>query len=126
MTKKTPGQRRIQEIADANQARVEYEAATQRLAFTKDFRALDALIQDRMATAGERIYAWIRRRAWGNYRLYCINDDNKPAFQRDCAKDTGLCKQTISSTIKYLEARGYVRTEGKFLYPVLTPTPQPH
>lgn len=102
-------------------ARAEYEAATQGLYFAKDFRTWDAVIQDRMATAGERVYAWIRRRSWGYYRLYCINEDGTPAFQRDCAKELGLNKSTVSHTVSYLEGRGYIRTQGKLMYPVLTP-----
>lgn len=108
-------------LSSAAQARAEYEKATQGLLFTKDFTSLDAIIQDRLATAGERVYAWIKRRAWGNYRLFCVNEDGTPAYQCDCVAETGILKQIVSRTVQYLEKRGYVRTEGKLIYPVLSP-----
>lgn len=104
------------------QAEVEYNLATENQYFTKDFNtALEAVMKDKLATAGERVLAYIKRYSWGEYSLYAIGDDGHPRFQVDCAKELGLNKKTVSRAVAYLQARGYIANEPKRLYPVLTP-----
>jgi hypothetical protein len=59
------------ELKQFHPIRWEFEEATRKLKFTKDFNpALEATMRDSLATIGERILAWIKRRAWGNYCLH--------------------------------------------------------
>jgi hypothetical protein len=104
--------------------RDEFEAATGGIYFTKDFNtALEAIMADELASNGQRVLSWIKRRAWGNYCLYCTKDDGTPAIQADCARELNLNKGAVSAIVKYLEDRDYVRPEGKLLYPVIAPNP---
>lgn len=105
-----------------------YLAATTGLQFTKDFNnAIAAVMNDELASPAQRVLAWAKFRAWGKQREFCVRDDGNPAVQKDCAADLKLHKSTVSKTYAYLETRGYVRLEGKLLYPVLSPelTPPP-
>lgn len=104
------------------QRRQQFDEATAGLNFSKDFNtSLEAIITDEMATIGHRFLAWIKRRAWGNYSLCAIKDNGLAAFQRDCAAELGVDKSKLSNVITYYERRGYVRREGKLLYPVIAP-----
>lgn len=110
--------------SDAAQARAEYEAATKDRPFTKDFNAaLEALINDPAETIAQRVLAWLKLRAWGNFRLYAVNKDGTPAFQSDCALDLKLKKQLVSKAVAYWKLRGYLDCKGKLLYPVISPSP---
>ena len=101
-----------------------FERQTRGLRFTKDFNSsLDAVMRDELSTAAQRVLAWAKRRAWGNFSLHCKGEDGKPAYQADCAQELGIDKTTVSKTITYYEQRGYIRTEGRLIYPVLEPQP---
>lgn len=109
---------------DAAKARAEYDEATKNLQFTKDFNtALEALMNDPVETIAQRVLAWLKRRSWGNFRLFAANEDGSPAFQRDCAKDLKIKKQLVSKAVSYWEQRGYLACKGKVMYPVLSPVP---
>lgn len=101
----------------------EFEEATKDLKFGKDFlSSLEAVIQDDLITAEYRVLAWLKRRAWANYRLFAAQDDGlTPAGQKDCCTDLRLDKTTVSHAVAYLKARGYVRTERRLLIPVIAP-----
>ena len=102
--------------------RAEYDAKTKGLNFTKDFYSRqEALMRDPLATVGERVMAWILRRSWGEYSLYAIRDDGEPAYQRDCARELGLNKTSVSHAISYFQTRGYLEDRPKLLYPVISP-----
>lgn len=104
-------------------ARAEYEAATKDLRFSKDFfPALEAIINDPLETIGTRVLAWYKRRSWGNFSLYAINDDGSDAQQSDCALALCTRKQYVSRTINYYVKRGYLYREGKKVYPSLSPS----
>jgi hypothetical protein len=104
-------------------ARAEYETKTKGLIFTKDFQTRqEALMRDPLATVGERVMAWILRRAWGEYALYAIRDDGTPALQIDCARDLKIDKRRVSAAVDYLKGRGYLLDiPGKKLYPSISP-----
>src|SRR5580700_60227 len=79
------------ELKQFHPERWEFEEATRELKFTKDFNpSLEAVMRDSVATIVERILAWIKRRAWGNYHLYCVKDNGEPAFQVDCAAELNV------------------------------------
>jgi len=101
----------------------EFQEATKDMKFTKDFNgSLETVMHDEMATTGQRVLAWIKRRSWGNYRLFCVMDDGvTPALQRDCCAELGIDKTRLSHTISYLVKRGYIRYEDKLLIPVISP-----
>src|ERR1022692_3499921 len=112
------------ELKQFHPKRWDFEEATRDLKFTKDFnRALEATMRDRLATIGERVMAWCKRRSWGNYSLYCVKDNSEPAFQVDCAAELGVDKRRVSETMRYYAARGYLEIRGpaKLLYPVISP-----
>jgi hypothetical protein len=106
--------------------RWEFEEATRELHFTKDFNsAVEAVMRDPMATIGERVLAWIKRRAWGNFSLYCVSASGAPPlYQADCATELDIDKRRISDAISYYVARGYVEMRGtaKMLYPLISPS----
>jgi hypothetical protein len=105
-----------------NERRKAFDDATRGLNFTKDFTsAQEAIMGDPMATNGERFLAWLKRRAWGNYSLYAIRADGQPAYQRDAAADLKIDKRNLTNVVGYLKNRGYLRTEGKLLFPVIAP-----
>jgi hypothetical protein len=64
-----------------------------------------------------------KRRAWGNYNLHCVLDDGRHATQADGRRELGLDKTRVSHTIADYERRGYIRTEGKLIYPEVEPKP---
>lgn len=103
--------------------RQDFDDATRNLLFTKDFHdSTEAIMHDPIATNGQRFMAWLKRRAWGNYRLYAAHDDSKePATQADCAHELRLDKRIISNLVAYYEKRGYLRREAKLLYPAIIP-----
>jgi hypothetical protein len=103
-------------------ATTEYEDATRGLSFTKDFNtAQEAVMRDPMATLGQRFLAWLKRNSWGEYSLFAIGPDGLPKFQVDCCRELGCDKSRLSHVVAYYEMRGYVRVEGKVLYPVISP-----
>lgn len=105
-----------------DEATGEYEGKTEGLSFTKDFNgAVEAIMNDQMATAGQRFLAWLKRYAWGEYSLYAIGEDGLPKFQVDAVRELGLSKSRVSHVVAYYEARGQVRTQDKMLYPVISP-----
>jgi len=105
--------------------RWEFEEATRELNFTKDFNlALEAIMRDRLATIGERVMAWCKRRAWGNYRLYWVKDNGEPAFQVDCAAELGLDKRRVSDAMRYYVARGYLKMPRPAIYESALPVKQ--
>lgn len=102
--------------------RAEYDQKTRGLIFTKDFQTRqEAVMRDRLATLGERVMAWILRRSWGEYRLYAVNADGQPAYQRDCVRELGLDKTSVSHAVAYYQSRGYLENRPKLLYPVIAP-----
>jgi len=100
-----------------------FDAATGGRLFTKDFHsALEAVMADEEATASQRVLAWIKRRSWGNYSLHCIEEETgKPALARDCCRELQLDKTRVSHSIADYELRGYVRTEGRLIFPEIEP-----
>jgi hypothetical protein len=59
----------------------------------------------------------------GNYNLHCVLDDGRHATQADGRRELGLDKTRVSHTIADYERRGYIRTEGKLIYPEVEPKP---
>jgi len=113
---------------DASLERKAYEEAFTGVQFTRDPNsALEAVMRDPMATNGERFIAWLKRSAWGNYRLHAVRADGEDATQADCATELGIDKTRLSHVVAYHEKRGYLRREGKRLIPVIAPQlgPQP-
>lgn len=107
-------------------ARAEYTAATEKVGFTKDFNpSLEALMMDPTATYGQRFMAWLKRRSWGNYRLYAVLESGEPATQADCSRELGIEKRCISNVVAFYEERGYLYRKGKLLYPTITPQVPP-
>jgi len=92
-------------------------------AYTMDFNAsLEALMLNPLLTANERVFAWCKRRAWGNFSDYAVNGINgAPLWQVDCAHELGLDKRIVNNSIRYWKAAGYVRTDGKLIYPEADP-----
>jgi len=112
------------ELKQFHPERWEFEEATRELKFTKDFNpALEAIMHDPLASIGERVLAWIKRQAWGNFHLDCVKDNGEPAFQVDCAAGLGVDKRRVCGAMKHLVARGYVEMRGtaKQLFPVIRP-----
>lgn len=113
-------------IKDFNARRSEFEAATRGVSFTKDFNpSLEALMNDPLETYVARVFAWTKRKAWGNQCLYCVNSDGSPAFQVDCVRELKIAKYTVCKAVNYLVRRGYLEMRGtaKVLYPVISPDP---
>lgn len=109
---------------NGNGRRQEYEQATKDLRFTKDFNeSIEAVMRDELEPASVRVLAWLKRRAWGNYSLYCVGDDGESLFQCDCSAELNIDKRRVSKTMQYLERRGYLGRHGnaKLLYPILSP-----
>jgi hypothetical protein len=82
--------------------------------------ALDAIIQDPATPIPQRVLAWLKRRAWGNSSLYCIDPATKqPLYQVDCARELRLDRRRVSDVIRMYAAHGYVQLRGisKVLYP---------
>jgi hypothetical protein len=103
-----------------------FDEATRGLNFTKDFHtAVEAVMHDPTETHGRRFMAWLKRRAWGKYRLYAMTDENQPATQADAAAELGIDKRIISNLVAYYEKRGYLYREEKILCPVIAPQPGP-
>src|SRR5215471_17060156 len=67
----------------------EFRQATKGFSFTPNFNlALEAQMHDRLATIGERIFAWLKRKSWGNNSLRCVSQfDGEFVYQVDCARD---------------------------------------
>ena len=104
--------------------RAEYEKVTKDILFAKDFLpALEAVMRDELAAAQQRVLAWIKRMAWGNYSLYAILDKEtgETATQAHLVAQLRLDKGRVSHVVAYLEKRGYLRRDGKKLYPVISP-----
>lgn len=100
----------------------EYERATKDLLFTKDFNSrLDVFVHDPLATANERIMAYILRRASGEYALFAIKDDGTPLLQRDVEIDLVIDKRVVSKVVAYNQFRGYLEDHPKLLTPVIGP-----
>lgn len=111
---------------DNTPEREEYEKATEGKKYAKDFiPALEALVNDRAATYGQRFLALLKRRSWGNYRLYALNKDGQPAIQEDFARELGIDKRIISNLANYYEKRGYLYRKAKLLYPTISPNLTP-
>jgi hypothetical protein len=109
-------------------AREDFQSQTQGLPFTKDFHSAQrAVMTDDLAPPAERILALVKYRAWGRHSLYAVLDDGTPAQQKDFATELGINKGTVSRAVGYLTARGYIRADGRRIYPeiapVLTPAP---
>lgn len=95
----------------------EFKALLSRFTFTADFNSsLEALMHDKLATVGQRVMAWGKRYSWGNYSPYCIGNDGRPLFQRDCCAELGLHKSQVSRTIQYYADRGYIELRGKLIF----------
>lgn len=95
-----------------------------RRAFTPDFNSsLETLMKDPSATAGERVLAWAKRYAWGNYSDFAVDEEGKPQGQVDCASQIGIDKRQVNNAVRFWENRGYLRTEGRLIYPVDSPQP---
>ncbi len=87
------------------------------------FGALEATMRDKLNTNGERVMAWVRRRSWGKYSLYCVLDDRSPAYAADCARELKLNPGTVSHILAFKESRGYLKRRGisKVIYPMMEP-----
>jgi hypothetical protein len=112
------------ELKQFHPGRWQFEEATRELHFTKDFNpALEAIMRDSRASIGERVLAWTKRQAWGNFYLYCVKDNGEPVFQVDCAAELGVDKRRVCGAVKHLVARGYIEMRGtaKLLFPVIRP-----
>jgi hypothetical protein len=95
-----------------------------RALFTPDFNAsLTAAMHDEENTIADRVFAWAKLRAWGNYFDFAVDDDLRPVGQTDCAAELRLTKQLVNNAVRDWEARGYIRTEGRLIYPVDSPEP---
>ena len=104
----------------------DFKQQTAQLSYTPDFNdALEAVIHDRLATAGERILAWIKRNSWGRDSWHAITEEGRAARQSDCAAALGIDKRRVSKVINYLIHRGYLLDEIKLLYPVVSPKVAP-
>lgn len=105
----------------------EFTEQTGQLKYTQEFNgSLEAVMHDKLATVGQRVLAWIKRRSWGKYRIFCVMSDGvTPAFQRDCCAELGLHKSQVSRAIQYYADRGYLRLQGKLIIPVPEPTLKP-
>lgn len=100
----------------------DFKQQTAHIAYTPDFNpAVECIIDDKLATIGERYLAWIKRNSWGRGSSYAVNEDGTPVWQRDAVEALGTTKQRISATHNYLVKRGYLRDELKILYPVVSP-----
>lgn len=103
----------------------EFHARHGRKAFTPDFNSsLEALMQDRGATVCERVLAWAKRYAWGNYSDFAVDDEGRPLGQVDCAEQLRIDKRQVNTAVRVWEARGYLRTEGRLIYPDDSPQPE--
>jgi hypothetical protein len=100
----------------------DFKQQTSELDYTPHFNtALEAVMHDRLATAGERILAWIHRNSWGRGKFHAVTETGKVAWQSDCAADLRIDKRRVSKVVKYLIHRGYLLDEQKLLYPVISP-----
>jgi hypothetical protein len=102
----------------------EFTSTTDGRLFAKEFRtSQEAIMRDALETNGARVLAWIKRRSWGNFCLYCVDDAGQPVFQADCATDLGLNAGSVSKIVSYYVARGHVARSGvaKILSPVVDP-----
>jgi hypothetical protein len=117
------GNRLKAEVAERRaQASADFAAATEDLRFTKQFWETQAAIMDDvLATAFDRVSAWIYRFSWGEFALFCMGADGTPMYQVHCAKHLKLSKQTVSKTVVYLQARGYLQPHAKRLIPAIKP-----
>jgi hypothetical protein len=112
-------------VGDRNAQYKEFQAATGKIAFGKDFHTAQlALMRDETLTFGHRVLAWVKYRAWGKFSLYCVRDDRAPAHQSDCETELQMDKSTVSNCLAFWEARRIVRKEGRLLYPVINPPAQ--
>lgn len=94
------------------------------LPFTKFFNpAAERFIADKENPAVNRVYAWIKRKAWGNRSPHCVKslNDRTALLQRDCAADLDLNKATVSKAIAKLERRGYLDLDSPYLTPLMNP-----
>lgn len=116
------------ELKQFHPKRWEFENATTKVGFTKDFNSnLEAIMRDVMETHGARVMAYVKRKAWGNYCLYAIDEpDGEAITQQRMAFDLGISKQAASAVVQFYKARGHLRDDvGKLLYPVLAPSLRP-
>ena len=103
-----------------------YEQATAKMSFTKEFFAWQqAVIADTRNTMGERFLACVRWRSHGQNCLYCVDENGQDAWQKDFARWLGVHRRRIFDLYAHYVERGYLRLEGKRLYPVLNPTLAP-
>lgn len=110
-----------------DEGRQQFDQATEKLLFTKDFNtSLEAIMGDKLATYSERITAWIKRRSWGNFSLYCIDEQSRTSLcQADCARELGIDRRRVSETFKYLEKRAYLELRRKLIYALIDPSEGP-
>jgi hypothetical protein len=102
--------------------REEFDRQTAFLGFTKDFHtALQAVMDDELGTCSQRVLAWLKRRSWGNYSLYCINDDGGPARAVDCCRELRLDKTRVSHCLKDYQRRGYLVIDARRMTPAICP-----
>jgi hypothetical protein len=95
-----------------------------RALFTPDFNtSLTAAMHDEENTIADRVFAWAKLHAWGNYSDFAVDGDLRPVGQTDCAAELQLTKQLVNNAVRYWESRGYIRTEGRLIYPVDAPEP---
>src|ERR1017187_9772381 len=103
-------------------AEAEYEAATDKLLFTKDFNdEFEARMHDKLATVTERVRAWVLRYSWGSWALFAIEQDGYPRHQVDCVNELGIGKNRVSKAVSYLQRRGYMADHPKELRPICSP-----
>jgi hypothetical protein len=76
---------------------------------------------DRDNTVAERVLAWAKLRAWGNYSDFAVDEDLRPLVQIDCAAQLGLTKQLVNNAVRAWVARGYIRMEGRMICPIDAP-----
>lgn len=107
---------------DTSPDRKTYDDAFVGIQFTREPNAvLEALMHDPMATHGERFMGWLKRHAWGNYRLHAVGLDREDVTQADCAAELRIDPGRLSHVVAYYEKRGYLKREGKRLIPVIAP-----
>jgi hypothetical protein len=91
--------------------------------FTMDFNSeLEGAMGDCSASPRERVLAWIKRYAWGNFSEHAVERiGGKPLRQKDCARQLGLGRPEVSRAVAALVRGGLVKVEQDNLYPVRSP-----
>jgi hypothetical protein len=121
----TPARATEEQKADSRKERfLKFHERHGRALFTPDFNSsLTAAMHDEENTIADRVFAWAKLHAWGNYSDFAVDGDLRPVGQTDCAAELQLTKQLVNNAIRHWEARGYIRTEGRLIYPVDAPEP---